>query len=284
MAVEFWLVTTEHLKERLWFKDEEDFKVGMNFVAIVALLTSVHVIAFSLMSNHVHFVLECSRDQAESFISRLKIKYSQYYSRKYGSRELLRNNSVDIRRLLFGDESLERAIAYVQMNCVAANICLHPSSYPWGTGELFFRVANAKGVKVSDLSGRKREHLIHCRTEVPSNWIVDDRGYINPSSYVNEKLVESLFRTPKRMDYFLKNSSKARKAGAMPTFDDQLIGSAIQSLCTSLFRKKSFTELEDGEQSELFKQLRYRFSADPNQISRISGVPYEDVARLLDAF
>lgn len=61
------------------------------------------------MSNHVHFVLEGTEEDARCV------------------REFLRGNGVDIRLLELEGESLERAIAYVQMNCVAANICMHPS-------------------------------------------------------------------------------------------------------------------------------------------------------------
>ena len=30
----YYLVTTEHLKKGLWFRDNEDYRVGMNYVAI----------------------------------------------------------------------------------------------------------------------------------------------------------------------------------------------------------------------------------------------------------
>ena len=48
-----WLITTDHLEEELWFRDEEDFSVGMNFVAIQTVCCpEVVVLAFILMSNH----------------------------------------------------------------------------------------------------------------------------------------------------------------------------------------------------------------------------------------
>ena len=53
----YWLVTTEHLKKGLWFRDDEDYRVGMNYVAIASFVYGVMVLAFVLMSNHVHFVL-----------------------------------------------------------------------------------------------------------------------------------------------------------------------------------------------------------------------------------
>ena len=45
---EFWLVTTGHLEDRLWFREEDDFKVGMNYVAVQAALTDVSILAFIL--------------------------------------------------------------------------------------------------------------------------------------------------------------------------------------------------------------------------------------------
>ena len=54
-----WLVSTDHLEEGLWFREEEDFKVGMNYVAVQVSQSGVTILAFILMSNHVHFILSC---------------------------------------------------------------------------------------------------------------------------------------------------------------------------------------------------------------------------------
>ena len=279
----FYLVTTEHLVDRLWFKDKEDFKVGMNYVAVLTVLLKVDVIAFVLMSNHVHFVLYCNRAQAEAFIREFKRKYSQYYNAKYHSRELLRSNSIDIREVFIGDESFERAVAYVQMNPVGANICIDPSGYPWGTGELFFRNTTLPENRIGGLSVNARRNFLHSRETLPNDYRIDPRGFIAPASYVQIAFVESIFRTPKRMNYFLRSSSKAKRLNEAPAFDDQLILTGMQSLCMSLFQKKQFMELNDHQQAEVLKQVRYRFSADPNQIARISGLSYNEVCERLES-
>ena len=113
---EFWLVTTDHLTDRIWFRDEADFKMGMNLVAILACVLKVDVLAFELMSNHVHFVLYCTHEEAERFINEYKRRYAQYMNHKHGTKELLRDNDYDIKAIQ-GTESTEWAIAYVQMNC-----------------------------------------------------------------------------------------------------------------------------------------------------------------------
>jgi len=284
MALLFWLVTTDHLTNRLWFKDEEDFKVAMNIIAVLSTMTGLKIISFILMSNHVHFVLGCEKSVAIEFIRRFKKMYSQYYSHKYGSCELLRENGVDTKPIMINDESFERAVAYVQMNCVAANICLHPSGYPWGTGDCFFSSSTHFGRKVGELSGRARMKLLHSKLPVPNDYIINDRGFVSPESYVPVIFVESVFRTPKRMNWFLNNSSKAKKVNEAPSFNDQLITTAVRDLSISLFRKNSFRDLDESQQAELLRQIRYRFSSDPAQMARVCGVTYDKVCSLLESF
>ena len=77
------LVNTNHLSEGLWFRDDDDFKAGMNYVALETAKSGVRVLAFILMSNHVHFLLECNKWESEEFITNIKRKYSLYYRRRY---------------------------------------------------------------------------------------------------------------------------------------------------------------------------------------------------------
>ena len=235
----FFLITTDHLEDRLWFRDEEDFRTAMNYVAIAAFVSGVMVLAFILMSNHVHFVVACSWERAEHFIKNFKRLYAAYYWRKYGINELLRRNGVDIREVRESDESLERAIAYVLMNSVAANICFEPSGYPWGTGNVLFNGNPFPGRNLDEFSGRAQTRLLKSNVKLPGDYKIGPGGYILPESYVQVKAVEALFRTPKRFGYFLRTSSKARQrleGGAVPSFRDQNILSASEDLCHSLFR------------------------------------------------
>ena len=288
-TMEFYLVSTDHMSEALWFKDDEDFKAGMNQVAVVTSLTGTTVLAFSLMSNHVHFVLQSTREDAETFINRFKQAYSYYYWKKYGEKKFLRRNAVDFQRLEANGESLERGLAYTQMNPVAANICSHPSGYRWGTGDAFFRERPARGLRLGDLSLREQARILHSRVRLNPEWILSEDGYILPESYVPTKFVEKVFRTPARFNYFLNNSSKAKarmsqKELALPSFRDQTILAALPDLCRGLFRVDNPHLLSEEQLAELSRQLRFRFSADIHQIARILGKPYAEIVRLLNAF
>ena len=283
-----YLVTTDHLKVGLWFREERDFAAGMNFVAIQAYRSKVTVLAFILMSNHLHFVVEGRWVDVKAFIDGIKSRYSKYLNHKYGTREFLRRNRVKIEEVSTRNEGLEKAIAYTQMNCVAASICSHPSQYPWGTGPLFFNASKHSGRRLGSLSKRTRIRLFHCcDVDLPADWLVSDEGYILPESYVNVKYVEAVYRNPKRMNYFLVISSKAKKKMEtseenLPSFQDQVILAALPDLYRSLFQKRRFEELSPSEQIESLRQIRFRFSSNVHQIARVTGLTYEEAARMMD--
>ena len=287
-AVEIWLVTTDNLEDGLWFPKESDYCVGMNLVAALAAELPVFVLAFVLMSNHVHFVLLATKTDAERFINEFKRRHSKHLHLRYGIIKLLKDNNQDVQFIPMEDESPERAIAYVQMNPVAANICLQPTQYPWGSGDIFFNPSRPKGNRLDSLSERARRKTLHTKTRLPGHWLLGDDGYVLPASYVRIDYVERIFRTAKRMDYFLRTSSKAKlrlksTEDAMPSFKDQLVLAAIPNLCRSLFQKQAFEELTDSQKSEILRQLRFRFSSNVHQLARVAGLTYDAAARLLDA-
>ena len=285
-----YLLSTKHLEKALWFRDNEDFRVAMNYIAVQAAKhPEVVVIAFVLMSNHCHFVLNGTRRDVIAFITEFKRCYSLYYKKKYGVHEFLRENDVHIEEVADEYEAIEKVIAYVLDNPVAANICSHPSQYPWGTGNLYFN-SNVKGAqRIGDLSARARLRILHteCK-QLPKEWLIDEYGMILPVNYTNIKYVEQTFKSPRRMSYFLQNSSKAKKrfetTENITSFTDQTVLNCLPDLMRSCFQKTSFTNLNPKEQSECVKQIRYRFSSDATQIARVCGITYEEAARLLDGF
>lgn len=284
----FYLITTDHLEDRLWFRDDEDFKTGMNYAATVAFLVGVNILSFILMSNHVHFVLLGTEQEAKAFINELKRRYAQYFRKKYGFAKFLKNNKVDIKPIPFDDEAPERAIAYVLMNCVAANICSHPSQYAWGSGNSVFSAISPKGTRVDSLSKRELIRRMKSRADLPGSWLIGEGGNILPSSYVKVDYVEKLYRTPSRLDYFLRTSSKARKRlesgpDGQPSFKDQTILVALPELCRALYGTPSFEALDHEQKKEVLRQLRFRFSSNVFQLARVVGVSYEEAARLMDS-
>ena len=182
---------------------------------------------------------------------------------------------------------MEKAIAYVLMNCVAANICLEPSGYPWGSGNVLFNRNPLQGTRLGDLSGRSQIHLLKSNVKLPQDYLIAQGGYVLPASYMSVAGLEEYFQTPNRLNYFLRTSSKARlrmEKNAAPAFQDQVILSACGNLCQSLFRVKTISDLSSEQTAELLRQLKQRFSADINQLCRVTGIPYAEAAKMLDNY
>ena len=287
--MEFFLVSTNHLKDGLWFRDDEDFKVGMNYVAVLAHSTKVSVICFVLMSNHLHFVLGGTMQEAVLFITRLKQMYGRYYQRRWGVKEFLRRNGVDIGKIQGGRDALERAMAYVQMNPVAANICLEASGYPWGTGNSFFKMNPVRGRRVDTISGREMSRILHSREKINGRYLLGDNGYILPESYVSVAFFERVMRSPNRYRHFLLTSSKAKvslekRNESLPSFTDQSVLHCASDLCRTLFQTESLKDLRDEQLAEILKQLKRRLACDALQLSRALGIDYSRTAKYLDSY
>lgn len=282
----YYFLSSSHFDDRLWFQDEKDYGAGMNFVALAAFRAKVEVLTFVLMSNHVHFVLYADSADAHSFADIFKSMYSRYAGGKYGKAHLLRRNKFDCREIPAGDERLERTIAYVIMNPVAANIVLSPVTYPWGCGACYFSSVPLKGVAAASLSIRKRKEAFHSKQVPAAGWIIGEDGYILPESFIWKDFVESLFKTARRMNYFLNNSSKSRKViekreQIQPSFQDQSLVYVMRDICYTLFRQTSPEKLSDAEQERLVYELRRRFGPDPSQLSRVLGIRPETLADII---
>lgn len=287
--MKFYLISSDHLEDRVWFRDKEDFVAGMNYVAVLADTLKTAILDFILMSNHVHFFLQCEYDEAKYFIDRYKSLYGRYFCKKYRLKKFLHDIKVDIKEVEWKPEKLESACAYIQMNCVAANICVSPELYLWGSGNSFFNQETGKGRRLGDISRRAQIRLLHSNEVLNPDMIVGEDGFILPKSYLKVKFVESVFRTPKRMLYFRSNSSKAKatldkKIAASVSFSDQTLIMAINDLCRGLYQITDAKYLTREQKEELAHHLHRFFKADAHQIARLLGFSYAESTSVLESF
>ena len=102
-------------------------------------------------------------------------------------------------------------------------------------------------------------------------------------------MVEAIFRTPARLNYFLNTSSKARQVlesenSVMPSFRDQSLVVLAQDIVFSLYRKSRLSDLNKSEKQRLVYELRRRSGADPKQLARVLEIPLDEVSALLSDY
>ena len=286
----FFLITVGQHTGFIWFRDTGDFIAGMNYIAVMAANSNIKILAFVLMSNHLHIVVACdSPEVAFKFTMGFKKLYSMFMRKKYGDKKFLRRVAIDIRELETDCESVERAIAYVQMNPVAANICQTSALYPWGTGDTFFNSKLKGGRILGEMSARQKTALLRSRQTLPADYVVDEDGFIRPESYVDIGLTEYIFRSPKRYNFFLMNSSKVRdklgdRPSTVPIFSDQSILKAAEDLSRSMYGARCTKALTADQLSNVLRQLRRRFSSNAEQLARVTRLDARAIADMLEAF
>ena len=74
---------TKPLEKGLIFQEEEERKVAINFIAIIAKEVNVDILALALMNNHFHFIIRGEKVDVLEFFRRLKKRLAYFLARKF---------------------------------------------------------------------------------------------------------------------------------------------------------------------------------------------------------
>ena len=275
----YWHICTEGLVKKVIFKSREDYIVGMNAIPVCAQRFNVTVLAFCLMDNHVHFIVQGAETNCRKFIIN--------YKRKLGKLAGIRGADVCMKPIE-DTEYLKRAIGYVLRNPLSAGLKILPIHYEWSSASLYFRSPAQTDFRnlrtVGTLSYREKRSLLHSQTNELDTYTITPEGMISPESYVAVQAVEELFYSPARLMYFISSKEnmevelrsdilhKARYT------DDELIIS-IGNICQEVFRCESPDKLSIEDRYRLADLVRKRYGSPFKQIARLTGTDPEILRR-----
>ena len=284
--MKYFHVYTKGLENSQIFREREDYVAGMNFLATCTFTnTAVRTLAFALMSNHFHFVLQCNKQEAERFINIYKNLISRWIRAKYGEKKFLRHLQTRVDVVETENNGLKRLIAYVLNNPVKAGINCVASGYEWSSIRCYFNMIdnNKDYINLGSLSIHKQRKLLHSYTKLPETRNINSSGYIVPESYISYHEVERIYGSGKSMEFFLSSGLSIRK-GIIEniTFMDTTIKSAMDELLDKKYSVSSISELDDFLKKNIIKDLRSRFSASSKQLSRITGITISDIIRYIE--
>lgn len=245
--MEYYHAFTRGLEKDLLFYGDAEFLYGMNIIPRYLKLSGIRLLAFCLMDNHVHFVLEGCRAGCNQFIINYKRTLLSFL--KKCRERVIPETTVPGTVGIEGTDRLLTVIAYVLRNPVAAGINYLPQDYKWSSAPTYFRkrcnidgeAANdacgtARGImgsvagscmhaaagncmprtsdsrmprKIEELPRRERKRYFIDSPEYPGHWTVDGNGMIYPENYTEVAKVEGLFRSVKRYLYYLSSAREA---------------------------------------------------------------------------
>lgn len=270
-------------------KDEEDFITACNFIAIVAWKLKVDILAYIVMSNHLHTLIASQdRSEAKKFIRLLKQEISTYLKNKYGMRHCFEGVSDSI-SLVDSEKYLQNCIAYILRNAICAKICKKLEAYPWSSYSSYFNKHSGSKLRtVASLGIRERRRLLKSRLDLRNApFTIDENGRICNQSFVRFDIVEKAFHNSGKM--FLSFLGRCNDAQMEYEFavkpqiriDDYNLVATAEKLVGAWFNGKALSELTTSEKCRIVKNLFFNNKTTIPQLSRILGLPRELITQVL---
>lgn len=283
-------VCTEGLEQTTLMMDDEDYRVSWNYLALAAWRTGVEIVAFVLMSNHIHELITCQdKQQAEKAIKLYKQLLGQYLKSKYGLTRILHGSHYSI-VCIDTIQYLMNCIAYIFRNPVSAKICKRPGDYMWSSYTSCFNDHSNRTIvrKVSELGFSKKRSMLRTAMDLTScPYSIDDNGMITLDSFVRNDIVEKAFwNSGKSFLFHLGCCNDAKMEyelvyQPMMNISDGEMHRMISIHVAERFYGRTISELSTSEKCSILKSLFFSHKTTIPQLSRIIGLPRELVRRIL---
>ena len=334
LEMNYYHLCTEGLSETVMFRDNEDYVTGINYLAVcqtalnqtalnqIALNQTalnqtapnqIEIIAFCLMSNHLHIVAKGENAILKKFIISFKRRYSMWL-----------------------------AIAYVLRNPIAAGINVSPFQYKWSSASCYFRQKDETfpqkngtfrqkngtfrqknealpqkdetfrrqdetflqknealpqkngtfrqkdigGKKdQTGLTGNKIRHIFKTRTLIFDGINIIEGEMADLTSFVKFTEVEAIFKTSRALMYFMSKDNDNEIELEMNTlkkvsYNDSTVINAIRQICEKKFQTSQINALGIHEKCSLVKYMKKNFNSSPKQIARILSLRLQTIAQI----
>lgn len=270
----YWHIFTPGESTSLIFRDDDDFRYAMNSFALCLQAYEIKVLAFCLMSNHIHIVAQGKSEQAELFFRQFRSKLFQLFSLDE-SKSILKEFQPTL--LPITDlQALRNTIVYVNRNGYVVNEQDTPFSYRWGSGSIFFcpMFHHDSNRHLGDYSYREKRALFRSTVvRLPDTYILSD-GYIHPSCICDSNRGMSFFRDAHHYFNLLSRNNEAnmeiaRILGEKVFITDQEIYSVVVSICKRDYNTNDPLQLSTEDKLIIAKTLHDHYHSTNKQIMRV---------------
>ena len=247
----------------------------MNLLAVSACRKpGVRIVAFELMSNHVHKIL-CGQKEAcmglfEDFKGRMKRIFRR--SGRIIDWESFTAEIIPIEDL----RALRNEIIYTHRNAYVSQSSYTPYNYPWGSGIAYFNplLKSMPAVSFNELSYDKRREYAHIRDISGLDSLKFLNGRVHIPSFCNVSLGESLFNDPrsyfnsltKNVEAFSEIASRLKDTVFLT--DDELYAVASK-YAAEKFNVRQLSILTPDQRIKIAKELHFRYNASNQQLRRL---------------
>jgi putative transposase len=118
--------------KRLIYCDDRDRETYLRMLAAVVTRWRWWLLAFCLMENHVHLLIQTPNANLGLGMHRLHSDYARYFNRRHGRSGHVFQGRYGSKRVM-SDGQLWMVAAYLARNPVEAGLCAEPGEWPWSS-------------------------------------------------------------------------------------------------------------------------------------------------------
>lgn len=282
----FYHVCTKGAETDIYFRSEEEMNLALSVIAIAVFVTGCRLLAFAVMSNHFHFVIEGPVEACVAFFEEFKSRLCKVLP-SASAREEARKCTVSYIKIE-DLAQLKAEIAYVVRNPFVANRNVNMFSYPWCSGYLCFngtRSLMREGERAIDMPHAFRRAFLHSRSADIDPRIMVLDGVAMPSCFVDYRRAESFFEDARDFQHcLLKNVESqvviAKRIGETVCLDDYELRSIMFQKCNTVYRVSSPKDLNNTDFVNLARTLKFDFGASNAQLARILNKPQSQIDQI----
>ncbi len=118
--------------QALIYRDDVDRRVYLRMLESVIGERGWHCLAYCLMGNHLHLLLQTPNPDLSPGMQRLHGGFAQFFNARHERRgHLFEGRYGSVRSL--SDAQVCASAAYIARNPVAASLCSKPEAWPWSS-------------------------------------------------------------------------------------------------------------------------------------------------------
>jgi len=260
------------------FIQKDDYVMMLGLLKECAESFRIRILAFCLMTNHVHILLQQQNDNLPAAMKFLFQTYAGRFNRRYGRSGHLFKSSYRQLACFDGAYALSNSV-YIHLNPVRAGMVEEYREYQWSSWRLYCRVdapvAFVDAAFLLSLLGENREEQVSTYCDLLSNALA--RG--SEERFPQSSAVFALDIWKKRALGLLQFHSRDRKF-APPSQGDLIGDEALEAVLGEIARSGGFKGLKTPT-ARLFavEQLEAR-GYRLNDIADMWGISLRTIMRL----
>ncbi len=178
-------------KHEVLCRNPRDYKMMISRIAQSAIRNDTGILAYAVMSNHVHLVVQTEKE--EKFIKTLRSSYTQSFNHIYKRKGSLGDEGF-YRLELDGIQHQQDALTYVLQNPWHHKVTENPFDYPYSSMNLYYRRSYLEQ-PLHSADRDKNKRLLNRNVNINAPVEYGPSGMIAPESFIQLRMVENIFGT-----------------------------------------------------------------------------------------